>query len=264
MHARICCWAVVAMVGALAGSAGAQSSEPVCSVGFSSLLSPGGGGRGSTAYTATVKSTYEQQLLDGNTLRGYAVSHLARDGAGRTMIEHPVSCWRDENGVPQLWMTVMTFDPIAKTHMNWGVNDHSVDKVVHVFHEVPRKPLTPEEQAAQRKRVPAKPTSALEIKSEDLGTRTIAGVEAHGQRTTMTQPPGEVGNELPLVITDEKWYAKDLGIEVMEIRDDPRIGRSTYEVQELKTGEPDAALFSPPATYKIEDPNAPANGMAKP
>jgi hypothetical protein len=266
MRARIFGWMVSAVVAAsvLAGAAGAQSLEPACSMGFTSLLSPGGGGSGSTGYTATAKSTYEHQLLDGSYIRGYAVSHLARDAEGRTMIEYPVECWRDSNGGPKLWSTVRIFDPVAKSQVSWNLNDHNGDNIAQVFHIAPRKPLTPEEQASQRKRVPAQQTSAVEIKSEDLGTRTIAGVEAHGQRTTMIQPPGEVGNELPLVITDEKWYVKDVGIEVMEIRDDPRFGRNVYEVEELKVGEPDASLFGPPAGYKIEDRNAASSGVAKP
>jgi hypothetical protein len=103
-----------------------------------------------------------------------------------------------------------------------------------------------------------------EYKREDLGVRTIAGVEAHGTRTIQTIPPGDEGNELALVITHETWTAKDPGLVVMAIDDDPRRGRSTYEVEELTVGEPDAALFAAPPGYKVVDANPPVEGGAKP
>jgi hypothetical protein len=37
------------------------------------------------------------------------------------------------------------------------------------------------------------------------------------------------------------------------ITDDPRQGKGTYEVEEVKLGEPDAALFAPPEGYAIHD-----------
>jgi hypothetical protein len=50
----------------------------------------------------------------------------------------------------------------------------------------------------------------------------------------------------------------------MAVKDDPRIGRSTFEIEELTVGEPDASLFAPPAGYKIVDPNPPADSATKP
>ena len=85
--------------------------------------------------------------------------------------------------------------------------------------------------------------------------RTIAGVEAHGSRITRTIPAGEEGNELPLAVVDEKWFSLDLGCFLSVISDDPRHGRTTFEIQELSRTEPDASLFLPPPGYTIEDRN---------
>lgn len=259
---------VVGVVGAmLLGSvAGAQSAEPACSMGFTNVpLALGDRGNGTKPYTATAKTTYEHQLADGNSIHAYILTRLARDAAGRTMNEHPFGCWRDENGVLQAWTLITVADPSAKTGMTWSVTGSNLDKTAHVFHQVPRKPLTPEEQEARQKRMQTQQAPRAEWKSEDLGTRTIAGVEARGQRTLRTIPAGEDGNELPLVITDEEWFAKDLGVEVMAVRDDPRVGRSTFEVQEITVGQPDASLFAPPAGYKIvDDQNPQADSATKP
>jgi hypothetical protein len=256
---------VVAVATVLAGVAAAQSGEPACSVGFRNLpLALGDLGKGVTPYTATARTTYEHQLPDGSYIRGYMVTHRARDAAGKTMMEQPIACRRDDKGGVQPWMLVRIYDPILKTQLSWGIDDHSGGKVARVFHEARSKPLTPEEQAAHGKRSQAQQSVAGEFKSEDLGTRTIAGVEAHGMRTTRTIPAGEEGNELPLMTTEESWYAKDPGVEVMAIREDPTLGRSTYVIEELTAGEPDAALFAPPAGYRIEDLNPPADSATKP
>ena len=258
-------WVVsVASAMVLGSVAGAQSSEPACSMGFANILGIGMGGSGSTPYTVTAKTTFAKKLPDGSYIRGYMVSHQARDAAGRTMWEQPIGCWRDENGVPQPWMTIRIFDPNGKIQLSWNINGPNADKTAHVFHQVPPKPLTAEEQAARKKRMQVHQTPPGEFKTEDLGVRTIAGVEAYGKRMTRTIPAGEEGNELPLETVDETWYAKDLGLDVMAVKDDPRIGRSTFEIEELTVGEPDASLFAPPAGYKIVDPNPPADSATKP
>jgi hypothetical protein len=105
---------------------------------------------------------------------------------------------------------------------------------------------------------------ARETKTEDLGMRTIAGVEAHGTRTTRTIAPGDEGNDLPLVVMDEMWRSKEFGLVVLGITDDPRVGRKTFEVEELSSSEPDASVFAPPDGYKIVERNAVGNDSTKP
>jgi hypothetical protein len=262
---------VVGVVGVMVmgGVAGAQSAEPACSVGYSAVMSYGQAGKSSVAYSATAKNTFEQKLGDGSYVRGYAVTHEARDGTGKTLSEFAQNCDRDGSGVPRLTLSVTVFDPVARTSLNWQVNSPYAEKVVHVFHQPPPRPPLSEEQLALRKkaaedRARVTPCPVPKAGDGDLGTRMIAGVEAQGKRTTRTIPAGEEGNELPLVIINERWTSKELGLVLMGISDDPRRGRSTYEVEELTVGEPDASLFAPPAGYKIVDPQASADGAAKP
>ena len=80
----------------------------------------------------------------------------------------------------------------------------------------------------------------------------VAGIEARGSRQTRTIPPGEEGNELPLIVTNETWASRELGVTLVQITDNPRYGRNTFQVEELSRTEPDAAVFAPPAGYKIE------------
>jgi hypothetical protein len=66
-------------------------------------------------------------------------------------------------------------------------------------------------------------------------------------------PAGEQGNTLPLKIVHEEWRSRELGLRLMVIDDDPRRGKTTVEFEKLQLGEPDSALFTPPADYRVED-----------
>jgi peptidoglycan hydrolase-like protein with peptidoglycan-binding domain len=216
-----------------------------------------------------VKSSVEQRLPDGNTVRGFARFQMARDSSGKTLSEQPQGCHLDENGQPKLQMFVHVQDPATKTSENWLVSDYILgDPVVNISHPsaVPRAPavkLTPEELAARRKAQERNQPPKKEYKYEDLGTRTIAGTETHGSRTIRTIPAGEEGNELPLVVVTENWSSKELGMTMMASTDDPRRGKSTWEVEEFSRTEPDAKLFLPPANYKIVDLSPPTETLAK-
>jgi len=88
---------------------------------------------------------------------------------------------------------------------------------------------------------------------EDLGTTTIEGIEVHGRRITRTIPAGKIGNDQPLVTTNEIWNAPSLmGLTLKSISDDPRNGKVTREVVHLDLGEPDQAIFQPPSDYKVQ------------
>jgi len=256
---------VVAAGIVLGGVSGAQSPEPACSVGVVAFFSRTVPGIGASPFAATAKTNFEQKLPDGSYVRGYVVTHQARDGAGRTMSEVSQGCWRNENGVPQPGLMVTVYDRAAKTMMAWQVNMPSADKVVRVSHAspTPPKPLAPEELSAREKLLHVQQPQPSEFKKEDLGMRMIAGVEAHGSRTTRTIPPGEEGNEIALVTMNEEWSSKELGLVLLGITDDPRHGRTTYEVEELTVGEPDASLFAPPAGYKVVDLSPPVSGETK-
>jgi len=86
-------------------------------------------------------------------------------------------------------------------------------------------------------------------KVEQLGTRTIHGVQAEGRRVTNTIATGEIGNDRPIEVVRETWYSSELQITLMSTTSDPRIGATTYEVTNLQRGEPSQSLFEVPAGY---------------
>ena len=87
-----------------------------------------------------------------------------------------------------------------------------------------------------------------------LGSKEIEGVKANGERTTWTIEAGKVGNEKPIVITRDVWTSPDLMVTVASRNFDPRSGENNYRLQNLKRGEPDAALMKVPADYAQTQP----------
>lgn len=88
---------------------------------------------------------------------------------------------------------------------------------------------------------------------EALGTQTIEGVEATGTRTTLTLSAGAIGNEQPINIVTETWYAPELHAVVMSKRNDPRFGETTYRLTNINRSEPAHSLFEVPADYTIKE-----------
>jgi len=88
---------------------------------------------------------------------------------------------------------------------------------------------------------------------EDLGARSIEGLEALGRQQTRTVPANAFGNDRPLVSKKEYWYSPALGINLISKTEDPRFGTQSFEVSDIVRGEPDPKLFQLPAGLKIID-----------
>jgi hypothetical protein len=87
-------------------------------------------------------------------------------------------------------------------------------------------------------------------KLEDLGTRSIDGVSAHGVREIQNLPAawGQAGTAVKL--TDEYWYSADLHMNIVVKHDDPRTGTVTMTLIQVTRGDPDPSLFRIPDDYK--------------
>jgi hypothetical protein len=246
--------AALAAVVILAVAAKAQETGAPCTLGLRSYSGFGVSSQTGAPYTATIKTSFEQRLPDGNTIRGFTITHQARDSAGRTRSEMPRECYAGDDGLPHLQMNVSVSDPTAKSYLSWEVGVF-MNKTAHLSHviETPQRKMTPEEIEEQKKYSMRNRISHGVSKHERLESKMIAGVMANGSRITRTIPTGEEGNELPLTTMSETWGSKELNLELLEINDDPRTGKRTTEVIELIRGEPDPALFAPPAGYTIEE-----------
>jgi len=222
-------------------------------------------------YSAQAVTEHVQVLADGNRITQTTTNNVARDGKGRVYREESLPGLGNSKAEPP--HLVLIEDPVAGQHITLDSNSKTAIKLA-----MPQ--MKKADEAAAREGnpplagitldfntagsgQPPQTFTAMKIKADDekaattdLGKQTIEGVVAQGTRITRTIPAGEMGNELPIVITTETWYSPDLKMLVLSKSSDPRMGETTYKLTNLSRSEPDPALFQIPADYSIkEQPN---------
>jgi hypothetical protein len=219
--------------------------------------------RAGSPFSATVNQTFDQKLADGNAIRIEVHYQIARDASGKTMTESPTACYTGEDGISHQVFHVTVNDRATNTMENWTLSEYS-PKIATIDHtHAPVKQSEAEIAALQVNRRP-RPAQPSQRQTEGLGSRNFQGVTAIGTRSTQTIPAGQQGNALPLVVVNESWIATKLDLIMMAIRDDPRTGRLTAEIEEFHPGDPDPSLFSPPEGYIIKEQTPPLATVTDP
>jgi hypothetical protein len=202
-----------------------------------------------------------QTLADGNRIVRRTQTRFYRDAAGRTRRE-PASDSQNSNDL--LAPRTFIYDPVAK--VNYILTPGKKTALKLPYRQSPSEVhLTLMDNTNDLKLVNSLAPPVLEIREdghsavvlhdsveEDLGTRTIEGLSCTGKRITSTIPAGAIGNERPIVTSVENWYSKDIERMVLTITKDPRMGETTFSLQNIERGEQPASLFEPPADYKVE------------
>jgi hypothetical protein len=220
-------------------------------------------------YTGVRKTTRVQKLADGTTITHESTSKEARDSSGRTYRENQPEVAPGVEGQVRTYTFYYVNDPVSRVTINWNSNS----KEATVFHlpepgQVPALSSgmvsMPNVAIPQPGTVTASVFGAVGTVTpphgkparpvrEDLGTKTINGVEAKGTRMTTVIPAGQAGNDQPITVIHETWMSTELRIAVLQIDSDPRTGTRTTELTEIERGEPDPVLFQPPEGYTIKD-----------
>lgn len=92
---------------------------------------------------------------------------------------------------------------------------------------------------------------------EMLGARQFEGVRALGRKTTTVIPTGQIGNDRPIEITDERWESPELRMLIFSRNSDPRTGVVEYRLTNINRAEPPADLFTIPSDYTVNQPPPP-------
>jgi len=92
---------------------------------------------------------------------------------------------------------------------------------------------------------------------EVLGARQIEGVKALGRKTTTVIATGQIGNDRPIEITDERWESPELRMLIYSRNSDPRTGVVEYRLTNINRAEPPADLFMIPSDYTVSQPPQP-------
>jgi hypothetical protein len=214
-------------------------------------------------YSADSTTETTQALSDGNRIVRKETAKVYRDSMGRTRRDLAVNAigpW--SSGAPMQMTNI--FDPVAGVHYMLNVQEKKAFKML-----APPKPPAGDVGMMSTDRIfvagggMTGPGPGMTIMEKDtgignrtetpLGTQEIEGIQAQGTRTEETIPAGKIGNEKPIVITNERWYSPDLQVDVLLKHNDPRTGEVVYQLTNINRQEPDASLFQVPADYAVEE-----------
>jgi hypothetical protein len=209
-------------------------------------------------FTASWNYTVTTRRADGTTFSEVIPGKISRDSDGRTYFENRI--WAlggiEKLSPPSFSVT----DPVKHISFSW-----TAKRTVVSLHNDPNLD-TPENKARLLKAPWTKSPWAEPLcfawdpdgqyqggqyKVETLGTKTILGLVAEGILTTRVLPAGYKGYDKPVTVTEERWYSADLQLALLNIVDDSRIGRGTWELTNLERTEPSPALFRLPSGYTI-------------
>ena len=194
--------------------------------------------------SADLVVTRDTTLADGNRIHTENQTKIYRDADGRVRREIGFELNTPTTGAAKRSMIVIT-DPVAgKRYM---LNPQN--KTAHVMPLHPptkwQGPPPPDGEAG-----PASTTD--NVNREQLGTKTISGLQAQGTRVTRTIPAGKIGNEKPIQVVTERWYSTDLQLPIATTHTDPMMGTMTSNLTNINRSAPDASLFQVPSDYTIE------------
>ena len=222
-------------------------------------------------YSATISNESVQTLADGNRIVQSSTGTIARDSMGRTRQDMPLP--RIGNMAPaDAPHLVVIQDPVAQVSYTLNLTDKTAVKnpAPHALPALRASVSTAdgEEGPAIAIRAFAGPAAAMPLvtiqsralggnggqaQTEDLGSKSMEGVQVTGTRTTRTIPAGQIGNDQPITIVTEVWTSPELKTVIYSKRSDPRIGDQTFQLTNILRAEPDPSLFSVPGDFKVQD-----------
>lgn len=188
-------------------------------------------------FSGTETTTETQTLSDGTHVQHTITTQFYRDAAGRTRIERTSSSvgpW--SGGKPHTMITI--YDPVAGTAYMLNPTQQTALKLT-----------IPAGNGAWKNKMQA--NAVGQASNTELGTQTIAGLNATGTQTTRVIPANTLGNDQAITVTTEKWYSPDLQVNLMTKHTDPRNGTVVTQFSNVVRTPPDPTLFQVPSNFSI-------------
>ena len=187
--------------------------------------------------------TRDNTLADGTHIHNQTQTRIYRDADGRVRREIEFELNTPATGAAKRSMIVIT-DPVAgKRYM---LNPQN--KIAHVM---PLHPPKHGQGPAADGDAGPRPDNAS-VNREQLGTKTINGLQAEGTRVTRTIAAGTIGNDKPIQVVTERWMSSDLQLPLTTTHTDPMMGTATTNLTNINRTAPDPSLFQIPSDYKTE------------
>jgi len=209
-----------------------------------------------TPYTAVGVTETTQTLANGTSINRKIQANIFRDGQGRVRRETTLPVIGPLVASGKSDSFVMIHDPVAGTAFILHPDTKIAD-------QLPARHTGKKNSGALQDKFEAHMQEEIAngaVKKEDLGTQSINGVAAQGTRYTRTIPAGQIGNDKPISIVNERWYSADLQVVVKSTRTDPRFGSTTYTLTNIQRQEPAATLFAVPSDYTVRQAHAHGKG----
>ena len=194
-------------------------------------------------FSAVIKVERAMVLPDGSIANLKTFRDIGRDSVGRIFNESRELLPESSTKTPQV-LGIHLYDPqtrvsarlnpLERTFRSGVVNRPPATVPPALLYASPTGNTVPQNEFT---------------KEEDLGTREIEGVLAHGVRDTQTIPADSSGTGKEILITDEYWYSEELRINVVLKHNDPSTGSVSMTVTQVTRAEPDANLFKIPEGY---------------
>jgi len=212
-------------------------------------------------FSAVAVSETTQTLADGNHISRKTQTNLFRDSQGRFRKEVTLPAIGPLAASGKSKSFVVISDPVANENFILHMDTKTAEKMAKHFggmkgamKDALKGKLGPRMQEQ---------IASGNLKKEDLGTQTIAGVSAQGTRITRTIPAGQIGNEKPITIVHERWYSDELQMVVKSKRSNPWSGEATYTLTNIQRTEPNAALFTVPSDFTVKQIHPGKHGMQR-
>jgi len=178
------------------------------------------------------------------------VRRLYRDAAGRTRVERLLTQGASPLDGPQL---IELNDP------NEGVL-YILDvgrKTAHRMRYPPSSRLNMQPIIGPG-HAPAVNGVTPSVTEENLGSKTVEGIPADGQRFTTVIPSQPAGGD-SITRIEEIWTSPGLWLTLRQTIRDPRDGDTAFELININLDEPAPELFQPPSGYRIVSTPSPLN-----
>jgi hypothetical protein len=258
---RITLSSVFACLLAVAAFASAQTVD------FLTGESPGGPAIIGVPYSGTGTTTVKLILFDGTRIERSVTAKFYRDSAGRIRREQTIMGLEALNPSSDSEKVIMIVDSVAGVFytLSPGGLAYRMPTDRRSLAGQPPPPPPPPPPTRPGGGVPNPgaapspgnwlytPPSPARGVEESLGTRQIEGLTATGRKITSTIAVGQIGNDRPIEITDEKWESVDLRVVLFARHHDPRTGDIEYRLANISRTEPSPDLFTVPPGYTFID-----------
>jgi len=213
-------------------------------------------------FSADATTTVTQVLGDGTRIEQTTTARFYRDRAGRVRREQTILGLGGLNAGGNMQTITIAPDPTNGTAF-------TLDPMTRTARRVPRIAIplagnmvfrTNGGTVLVQGRTGGPPIGGAGGSSpteEILGARQFETVKALGRKTTSVIPSGQIGNDRPIEITDERWESPELRMLIYSRNSDPRTGVVEYRLTNINRAEPPADLFTIPSDYTINQPPVP-------